>query len=146
MGVGFKSPFAHRCEVSGHRLQMSRDIDYTPGLRTGGVLFFRLVAAGGVDGELREDLAGAVLDGGDVHWGHNDCWTVTDRGAIRGVPLRRHDVRGPDTPWGRTEPQAPQETTFSASAPAPKDVALWLQNQLAKKGHQLDENEPLLET
>ena len=45
---------------------MSRDIDYTPGLRTGGVLFFRLVAAGGVDGELREDLAGAVFDGGDV--------------------------------------------------------------------------------
>jgi len=45
---------------------MSRDIDYTPGLRTGGVLFFRLVAACGVDGELREDLAGAVLDGGDV--------------------------------------------------------------------------------
>ena len=55
---------------------MSRDIGYTPGLRTGGVLFFRLVAACGVDGELREDLSGAVLDGGDV-----------------GVPDEQDDVR-----------------------------------------------------
>jgi hypothetical protein len=45
---------------------MSRDIDDTPGLRTGGVLFFRLVAAGGVDGELGEDFTGAVFDGGDL--------------------------------------------------------------------------------
>jgi hypothetical protein len=42
---------------------MCRDIIDTPGLRTGGVLFFRLVAAVGVDGEFSEDFAGAVLDG-----------------------------------------------------------------------------------
>ncbi|MCC2659634.1 MAG: hypothetical protein K0R37_408 [Arthrobacter sp.] len=42
---------------------MCRDIIDTPGLRTGGVLFFRLVAAVGVDGEFGEDFAGAVLDG-----------------------------------------------------------------------------------
>ena len=42
---------------------MSRVIGNTSGLRTGGVLFFRLVAAVGVDGEFSEDFAGAVLDG-----------------------------------------------------------------------------------
>lgn len=54
------------CDVSGHRLQVSRDIDDTPGLRTGGVLFFRLVVAAGVDVEFREDFSGAVFNGGDV--------------------------------------------------------------------------------
>ncbi len=45
---------------------MCQDIIDTPGLRTGGVLFFRLAAAGWVDAEVGEDFAGAVFDGGDV--------------------------------------------------------------------------------
>jgi hypothetical protein len=35
---------------------MSQDIDYTLGLRTGGVLFFRLAAAGGAHVEFGEDF------------------------------------------------------------------------------------------